>query len=317
MRAKLHRWSTGTAAALLTAMAVVIAGCGERATASPTGAGTPSDTPSLSAAAQVASETPAPTSSPSMRPIAADTLVQTVGARLSVREAPSLSAARVGIMPVGLRAWVVAGPVKADGYQWYRLIGTYTRDRSAPGCADADPADLSCAWPWIGWAAGIAVNGDVWLTAASMNCPTARDTATFFSLTADERLFCAGNEPWQLDVEIVPEPPYPACAPDWAVDPPWMDWPCHWAVVQSVESQDTHNARVDAFTPPSVTSWWDQLKGQAIALTGHLADPAARSCRAYRNPVVGDQDIPPPPDPDLVVYQCRLEFVVDSASTGQ
>jgi hypothetical protein len=56
-----------------------------------------------------------PISSPVARPVEVDSLVETGVDDLSVREEPRLSAARVGIAPAGLRAWVVDGPVEADG----------------------------------------------------------------------------------------------------------------------------------------------------------------------------------------------------------
>ncbi|MDP9244626.1 MAG: hypothetical protein M3O77_06055, partial [Chloroflexota bacterium] len=89
-----------------------------------------SPTPSASATTLV-SGTPAPSSSTSTTPIASPSLVATgilidglaksTVDGLRVRATPGTAGAQLGTIDTGQLAFVVAGPVSADGYAWYQL----------------------------------------------------------------------------------------------------------------------------------------------------------------------------------------------------
>ena len=46
-----------------------------------------------------------------------------------------------------------------------------------------------------------------------------------------------------------------------------------------------------------------------VEVVGHLDDPVAETCTYVLNSQV-DEAPSPPPDPDLAVFRCRLNFVV-------
>lgn len=304
--------------AVVATLLVILVACGGPAVASPSQGGIASAPTSPSGVAQTASPSSEPTSSPVARPVEVDTLVETVVEDLSVQQEPGLSARRVGIAPEGLRAWVLDGPVEADGYRWFLLTGAPVDDADPEACLDAvESPDLRCLG-WIGWAAGVTPSGDAWLRAAEVDCPKARDVAAYLSLTKEERLFCAGDDEWRLRVYVPPKVLGIGCLPVWVTDPGWMTGECTFIFPQAEERELGEDTSLQMFTPPELNTcglpgvcWWEELKGRWVVVTGHLDDPVARTCRpvlasAFPEPVV------PPPDADLVIHQCRLHFIVSS-----
>lgn len=307
--------------AVLIAMLGILTACGGPLTA-PSEAGPGSGTGSPSEVAQTSSPSLVPTASPAARPVGIDSLVESVVDDLSVREEPSLSAARVGTAPAGLRAWVVDGPVEADGYRWFMLTGAPEDADDQAACLEiAEQADSSCL-RWIGLAAGVTPSGDEWLRPAAVDCPQARDLGSYLSLTPDERLFCAGGEEWRLRVYVPPLVGGRGCLPVWVTDPGWMTGECTFTFPQPVQRRLDQDTSLQMFTPPELNScgqpgvcWWEKHKGEWVVVTGHLDDPVARKCR----PVLSDsfeleEEVGPPPSADLVVYRCRLHFVVSSVT---
>jgi hypothetical protein len=248
--------------------------------------------------------------------VAADTLAETTVDRLTLREDPRLGGRVIGIAALGLRAWVIRGPVAADGYQWFRL-------KAAPAAGRCEgriePDDMSCS-DWIGWAAGLTPSGDVWLTAAAVDCPQELDLRAYLSLTHDERLYCAGSDNWTLRVYVPPLEGGRGCLPVWVIDPAWMDGSCTLTFPQPVKRRLDEDSRLQMFTPPRLNAcdeavqacWWQEDKGQWLTITGHLDDPVAQKCRPVLSDAFADEDVGPPPDTDLVVHACRLHFVVRS-----
>ena len=73
--------------------------------------------PSASAAATASAELPA-------QPVlAADSVVATTVADLTVREAPGLGSERLGSLEDGALSFVAGGPTDADGFRWYLVSG--------------------------------------------------------------------------------------------------------------------------------------------------------------------------------------------------
>ena len=299
------------------AIVVILAACGGSPAASPSLSEIASGTASPSELAQSASPSSEPSSSPVPLAVEVDSLVETVVDDLSVRREPGLSAARVGIAPAGLRAWVIDGPVEADGYRWFLLTGAPPDPGDGTSCGE--PPDLSCA-SWIGWAAGAPLSGDAWLRTAAVDCPVARDVAAYLSLTPDERLFCAADDGWRLRVYVPPLAGGRGCLPVWVTDPGWMTGECTFTFPQAEKRQLDEDTSLQMFTPPALNTcgqpgvcWWEEHNGQWVIVTGHLDDPVARTCRPVLSGAF-EEDIGPPPDTDLVVHQCRLHFVVRSVS---
>jgi hypothetical protein len=270
-------------------------------------AGTPSVSAVASPSAQDASE-----------PVI-DGLAEVIVDDLSVRDGPTTTAARVGLLPVGERAYVVDGPVEADGYRWYQLASV--AQPYVGTCGDPAPEpSLACA-VWFGWAASASADGQPWLAARAAQCPTARDTAAYLSLVPAERLACAGSDEWRLRAYVAPQTEGRGCLPVYVVDPFWMDASCNLLFLQPEETQFASFEGLQVFVPPDVGSCtadstaqpsdcpFESLKGSWVEVTGHLDDASAGACV----PVLSGsfEEAPyPPPSTDEVVFRCRTQLVV-------
>jgi hypothetical protein len=274
--------------------------------------------PSNAPGSQAASSTAAPSASAdagvdaSPEPgtqITADELARTAVEGLSVRTEQSTVAERLGILPAGETAFVIAGPVEADGYTWYQLVGLGTRSLDA--CSALTPP-FQCT-DWVGWAAGITPERDQWVEPIDLNCPTERDTTTYLSMDAPTRLACAGDDEWRLVAYLAPMTGGRGCFTVWTVDPSWMA--CSLFFPQPVESEFDTNTSLQAFIPPELGQCgpegcpFDDLKGSWVEILGHLDDPVAETCTPVLNPTIVEAPSPPP-DPALTVFSCRLNFVV-------
>ena len=262
-----------------------------------------------------ASPTPAASAGASAQPprqVTEDVLVRTVVEALSVRTDPSTAADRLGTLPEDATAFVLAGPVEADGHPWYQLA--YPGNPLADGCV-AETRPFHCA-PWVGWAAGAAPEGDVWIEPIDPDCPAERDTTAYISMDALTRLACAGDAEWTLVAYVAPLAAGRGCFPVWVVDPFWMDSACALTFPQPVESETDMDTSIQAFIPPELGECvpgqcppFDELKGSWVEIIGHLDDPVAETCTTVLTESTDPAPFPPP-DPDLTVFMCRLNFVV-------
>ena len=245
--------------------------------------------------------------------VAADRLVRTTVDDLSVRAEPSTGAARLGILDAGATGFVIAGPVEADAYTWYQLVGADSTD----ACSSETPP-FACA-DWVGWAAGSTPEGDRWLEPIDPDCPTERDTTAYLSIDAPTRLACAGGDEWRLVAYLAPATQGRGCMPAWLVEPFWMDPSCSFFFPQPVESTFDADTSLQGFIPPELGECgrggcpFDELKGSWVEITGHLDDPVAKTCTPVRNESIGESQVPSP-DPDLVAFTCRLGLVVTDVS---
>jgi hypothetical protein len=99
----------------LATMAVVLAGCVS-----------PNTGPASSATSAVtgsATASPTSSSSGSVGAIVIDGLAKSMVNSLTVRAEPTTAGVRLGTIDAGQLGFVVAGPVSADGYDWYQLSG--------------------------------------------------------------------------------------------------------------------------------------------------------------------------------------------------
>ena len=301
--------------ALAIFLGAVLSACGGAADSSPSVAapassGTASPTASPS---PMATLEPQATPSSSVAPVGAlavnDLARITVGG-LTLRAEPSTAAEPIGTLPVEAAAFVVAGPVEADGYTWYRLASP--RIPSVEWCAGETPA-FHC-WPWIGWAAGMTPTGDRWIERLEPDCALGRDTTSYLSMDTLTRFACAGRDEWRLVTYLAPSGGR-GCFPAWVVNPYWMDQSCSLFFPQPVKSDFDGDTRIQGFIPPELGgfSGFDELKGSWVEVVGHLDDPAAQTCTTDRNELITPEDpttLPSQPDPVLTVFTCRLNFVV-------
>ncbi len=243
-----------------------------------------------------------------------DTLVSASAEGISVRTEPTTAAERIASLAGGERVYVVAGPVEADGYSWYLVAPG--EDRAATDCSDPQSAALACAEE-LGWAASASREGDPWMEPVALECPSELGTEAYLALEATERLACAGDAPWRLLAFLAPETQGRGCFPAWTVDPFWMDASCSLFFPQAVESRFDSDTRIQGFIPPAFGECdadgcpFDAMKGSWVEITGHLDDPIAEACTTVPNPSIDEPPPSPPNGPQLTIFSCRLNFVVD------
>lgn len=273
--------------------------------------------------APLASASPASSSSTSTTPIASpspaataiviDALARSTVDGLRVRATPGTSGAQLGTIDTGQLAFVMAGPVSADGYEWYQL--------AAPGL----PPNAGCEPPvqtnpfscpdWLGWVAAGQPGSQPWLEATELPClasPMNLETLIMEPAprTPLERLACYGSTSIRVR-GWWPQIPDDAglggaCGRVVAPNPAWL-------VCQNVnynglsisESAGFEGVQVKISIDPA-TGVTMPPRGQWVEVVGHLDDPAARDCAPVAS---GDQD------PVRVVLTCRTEFVPESVTS--
>jgi hypothetical protein len=289
----------------LATMAVVLAGCAS-----------PNVGPASSATSTVTgSATASPTSSPSgsVGAIVIDGLAKSTVDGLTVRAKPGTASARLGSIDAGQLAFVVAGPVSADGYAWYQL--------SAVGL----PANAGCEPPvqttpftcpdWLGWVAAGPPGGQAWLEPTSVPCPASPMNLEAVvveprSLTPLERLACYRSTPIRFRgwwPEIPPDAGLGGACGD-VVNPKNPTW----LVCQGINYNGLAISESAGFEGVGLKISIDPAsgvtmppRGQWVELVAHLDDPAARDCTPLGG---GDQDLV------SVVLACRSELVADSVN---
>ncbi len=300
-------------AVLATALGLVLLGGG----ADPdVGVASDDPSPSMSSSASPTSSVDGPspsastrsTASPDLPSIAHDTVVETTVERLSLRGGPSTDAERLGSLALGTVAFLVDGPVEADGFRWYQVSGLGLPPNS--GCAFPETEPINCP-AWFGWVAGHAPNGDPWLAPHELECPQAPldAEAVILGRTSIERLACFGPDPltfrgfWS---EIPDDAGLGgACTAD--------SQPSGWLLCQNTNFNHVAFEESEGFGI-GVTVSIDPTSGVAmpprgswIELTAHLDDPAAQACDEAAQ-AAGWTDY----DPASVVLGCRTQLVVEA-----
>lgn len=280
------------------------------ATATPS-PGASVDAPSPSTSPSVAPETTGPTPTPDQATalglppglLPAGSVVRATADGIRIREAPSTNSAIVATAAAGdaiyVEAAISAGPVSADGYDWYQV-------------AYAGGADI---WPWqdvvpdeatmyaTGWmAAGSATERFVRLP--DVACPTEPITLSVlaFELTDWERLVCLAAEPFTIEGTYGCDGcggVTPGAEPTWLADalighPP-------------IAGRFMYYPFVRVAIPPDVQAPQDR---DIVRATLHLDDPAAETCTYTPDP----QGTTPTLDYDPLAVQiyCRERLVLES-----
>lgn len=242
-----------------------------------------------------------------------DQLAQTAVRGLKLRSGHSIAADVLGVLPIEEPAFVLAGPQIADGYSWYQIASV--REPHGEECNHLPPAPSLKCREWLGWAAA-AASGTAWLKPRVIDCPTARDTSAYPTIRPAERLACVGDDEWVLRAYAAPLAGGRGCLPTWLTNPRWLDGSCNFFFPQPVASEMDEDTRLQAFLDPTLgicqsvegsPCSYDGLVGVWIQMVGHLDDPRARECVAA--PIEEYSDAPLP-DPERVVFDCRLRLVV-------
>lgn len=303
--------------------AFLLVGCGTQSDASAaSSASSPSRVPAPSAeestlpasATTTASETPIslPSAGDSEEGEATQTLAVFESAvnGLQLRSGPSLTSAGfefpcnpVGgctervLIDAGWTMVALAGPVVADGYEWYlvQLIPEH------PGSAH------------IGWAA-TPPTGDAWLRASGYQCPAGRpDLAGAIGMGAVLLLYCYSGEELSFEGYVVTGF---GCNQMGIFEPIWLAHPCaNMSFISPV--QDSNDDIFLHFPAPGVINPTLELDdGQRVRIQGHFDDPAAASCvmEAATEAEMDDASLSSATDVAVDVARCRLRFVMTEAT---
>ena len=266
---------------------VVLSACGSNLATPSTGL--PSPDPTQTPSSSVASETPsaAPSSSLPAGGLAPDSLAMVVTNDLVVRSLPEISD-RSTIDPDYLQQghllFVLEGPERADGYDWYRV---------AP-IDDGD--DIVEPAPLLGWVAAGSRDGEPWIESATEHC--IEQEGNPYWVPGPRALACMGGREIAIEGTLI------ACAgstpgsvePAWFAQPIWCMEPEGWQSGELGSPIPTFHIAPNGPALPGPDA--------AIRIVGHLDDPAARDCRVVRE--TGERPIPP----EIVVLTCRAALVV-------
>jgi len=290
---------------------VVLAGCTGGSTSPPVA--TPSQSPTTT-------PTHEPSATQTETPSLAVNWVAVVVDGLNLREHAGTDALSLGLLPAGSAGMIAAGPVQADGYDWFALAGPGIPRQS--GC-DVSPSMLNCGQDWFGWVASSDADGNAWIVPGELECPAAPTTIEeVVAISRVIRLACFSGQTLSLDAYLSPVTGGRGCAPGYDVTPSWFGCAIQFlqATATEVEAQGPElpaHMHPDAGTcgyggrSPDSCPYVPYI-GHWIEVEGHFDDAAATACEAH--PWAGTSYVDNPPDPELVVYQCREAFVVSSIS---
>jgi hypothetical protein len=282
------------------------------ASATPTPSGSASASASSGSPEASASGTPAVIPSadlPDQPDLAADTIVATTVANLTVRGAPGLGAERLGSLEEGALSFVAGGPADADGFRWYLVSGLGLPPNS--GCAGDPETDPYNCPIWFGWVAAASETGEPWLVDQDIACPTDPLTAENLAVgrTALERLACFGSDPitfrgWWPEI---PEDAGlgGACA--------FQEEPSGWLLCQNIndnliltdDTEDFFGIGVAVSIDPSTDAAMPERRTW-VEVRAHLDDPAAQSCGEDAN---AESELAA----EQLVLNCRAQMALEEA----
>jgi hypothetical protein len=257
----------------------------------------PTERPSSSTDA--ATPEPAPTGAlaPPDRLLPAGSLIRVTSGAVRIREQPSTEAALVETMPAGHVAYVQdridAGPVRADGYDWYFVEYAYGDD----------------IWPWQDIYAGDLTGG--WMAAGTatqrfvelvdVDCSTEPMTLSVLRSTKPwDRLVCLADGPIVIEGTFGCDTCLDEVTP--GANPTWLaDAEQHPPIAGSYQ----YYPFIKLAVPPGVSP---PTHRDIVRARLHVDDPAASTCTYTPEP--GDSTAQP--DPLAVQIFCRERLVLDS-----
>jgi hypothetical protein len=211
-----------------------------------------------------------------------DAIAITVEGGLRVRSAPGVGAAsamREPLLPADRRLFIVAGPVAADGYDWYQV---QPFDRSLP----------------FGWVAAASREDQPWIEAASESCPLASAirASDLVRLTSLGALACFGTEGGINGVTITGKVRCDGADVDRSIAGP------DWLHSDRYCELDLGNGTTMEFHDGGITGLGFSSVFYEAVIDGHFDDPQAADCRSGAEGSA--------PDPASVVLDCRTQLVV-------
>ncbi len=268
---------------------------------SPSVATEPSPSPSTPAGSAVPSGSPVPSATaaqPADGQIAIDSIATVVTNDLRVRSKPGVSDDSKRLTPLldaGREVFVVDGPVRASGFDWYQVQPLDDGDIVAP----------------FGWVAAAGKDGEQWLAGDRFECPSV--PTTFEAVTATPaivQLACYGDQPLTFTARFGrTDLICPLEGGFWTIEPGWLAGEgCQDLLVYSGNPDDGFYPTLDPdLHLPDLSSSVDPKDAITVEITGHSDDPAARTCKAVRT---GPGDIPY--SAREISLTCRSQFVITS-----
>jgi hypothetical protein len=225
---------------------------------------------------------------------------------LRVRSRPEVSDDSEVLEPLlqdGVAVLVLGGPVEASRHQWYQV---------APVVAFEGEQ-----YP-VGWVAAAGRDGEPWLEAHDEPCPPTPASVEELALLneTEQRYYeitCFSRVPITFEARVgSPEIGCGAEAP-WGTEPEWFD-PCAASgeyLVPVDDPEDDGPSFVPMWHPDVDLSIAPEpgMPGPVVTVTGAFDHPAAATCQSRQNDSEGAHE---PPDPALVILDCRTRFVITS-----
>lgn len=215
-------------------------------------------------------------------------IAEIVTTDLVVRSLPEISDASAidpVRVPIGFLAYIVDGPVAADGYDWYRV-------------APFPPtlSDVVESHPEFGWLAAAGKDGEPWIAPWDGNCPQPDWDGMMLSPRL-VGLTCWGGAEITLQGTVRCD-----ASSQPGGEPTWL-----WTIPCRLVGRDYGDLLAGGigvhFAPDVEVMPRD---GTRVRVTGHLDNPAAKTCTLV--PFSGE--LSEVPHPELVRLGCRLKFVV-------
>lgn len=213
-------------------------------------------------------------------------IAEIVTTDLVVRSLPEISDASLvdrSSVPMGFLAYIVDGPVAADGYDWYQV---------AP--FPPTMSDVVEEHPRFGWLAAGGTDGEPWIAPWDGECPGPGWDGLMLSQRYVMLACWAG-------VDLTLEGTLRSCDSQGGTvgQPAWIyRVSCH---LVGPDYGDLLAAGLALHFAPGVSTALGD--GARVRVIGHLGDPGADECSEEPLPGTGTP-------PDLVRLQCRRAFVV-------
>lgn len=208
---------------------------------------------------------PATTPSPgrSVAALTSGSVAITVASDVRMRSKPevgSTSEPYSPTLPKGAELFVVGGPVRESGYDWYEVL------------------PLNSGLPTRGWVARASRPGEPWITPASATCPKAPTTIAGLSgMTDGTRLACFSQVPITVQARLLPC--YCDVDPAYAWKPAWFG-DTTLVLAEPAAAAPPREPWVFLNLDPTGTYPNPLPVGDAVEVTGTFDHPAARGCTA-------------------------------------
>jgi hypothetical protein len=238
-----------------------------------------------SASPAIVTEAPSAQRSPAASPvrtpgassaaIGIDRAIRTVVDNVRVRSSPGLGVSSAKLEPLlrrGTKLFVVAGPARADGYTWYRVMPF---DGIAPS----------------GWIASADRDRTPWVESVTQACPAPPlDATALLDLRPFGGLACYGG----AEIQLVGDVDCDVADVDRVIGgPDWLKTDRYCVFDLDGETIELLDGGIPGLVLPTT---------RRAIVTGHFDDPQAASCvYALREG--------PKQDPAFVVVNCRAMFV--------